>query len=673
MTLSTKINNKNISIGLRILVTILVLICGGYSILRRGDYFTGNGGTLHLGLVALLYIAMLVLVWWKNNLSDKANLICSAVVWCLTPFVCYAMVECANSEWSCLFVEGAGLSLRMHLLNGMIYVFFLLFILCITASLRISAMFTYLFFGILGAAQYYVCIFRGQGFVAGDLAGIGAAATVAEAYDFNPNFWMYIAITLMLFGIILASRFKGQLVKGIKKRIAFLAGAVIVAGAFVGTYFFLPSTRDMRVKLFKPQETYMKNGSMFAFVRSWRYLFIDKPEGYSIEKVQEIADRYSDEVDPEKINAKEKPNLILIMVESLCDVNDIAEGAITTNTDNLPIIHNLKQDAVKGTLYEERRGGGTAIMECEMLTGDTNAFFPIGTIVYQTMLKTETPTLASQLANEGYQGVIASHPHMPTGYNRQNAYPLLGFKELKFKDDFIAAGNDGRYGRYISDEAAYDELIDEYEAAVAKSDDPFFAFQVTMQNHSPYDRAESDDVKITSDDTYDEFVEQYMNYAYTSDKALGDLINYFKQQDDPTLVVAFGDHAPRFDTSYYKKLLGINTELTDEQEMTFQRTPIFMWANYDIEEEDLGDTCDPYMSAKIVQLMGLKQTPYQRFLQDFQKKIPVINSLGYRDKKGNYYQIEDTTSPYYELVNEYNMLVYNHLVDTNHRIEGFFN
>lgn len=657
---------------LRIVVSTLVLICGGYSILRRDDYFAGDGGTLHLGLVALLYIAMLVLVWWKNTLSDKANRICSGVVWCLTPFICYAMVECANSEWSCLFVDGAGLSIRMHFLNGMIYVFLLLFVLCITASFRISAMFGYLFFGILGAAQYYVCVFRGQGFVAGDLAGIGAAAAVGSAYDFNPNFWMYISVSLMMFGMILASRFRGNLVKGLKKRVALLAGAIIVAGAFVGTYFFLPFTKDMKVKLYKPQETYLKNGSMFAFVRSWRYLFIDKPAGYSIDKVQEIADRYNIDAQPEKISAKETPNLILIMVESLSDVNDIAEGAVTTNIDNLPVIHNMKQDAVKGTLYEERRGGGTAIMECEMLTGVTNAFFPIGTIVYQTMLKTETPSIASQLKDAGYQGIIASHPHHPTGYNRQNAYPLLGFQELKFRDDFIAAGNDGRYGRYISDAAAYDELIDEYEAATAKSDDPFFAFQVTMQNHSPYDSAETDDVKITSKDTYDEFVEQYMNYAYTSDKEIGNLINYFKKTDDPTLIVAFGDHAPRFDTAYYKKLLGIETDLTDEQEMTFQRSPLVMWANYDIEEEELGDTCDPYIAAKIIQLLGLKQTGFQRFIQDFQKEIPVINSLGYRDKKGNYYQIEDTASPYYELINEYNMLVYNNMVDTEHRIEGFF-
>lgn len=672
MATNAKLGNKTLIISLRIAITALVLVCGSYAFFRRNDYFAGDGGMMHLGIVALLYVAMLVLVWWKNTLSDKTNLICSAIVCGITPFLCYIMVECANSDWSCLFVDGAGLSIRMHLLNLFIYVFFLALIIGLTASLRISTMITYLFFGILGAAQYYVCIFRGMGFVAGDLSGVGAARNVAGGYDFNPNFWMFIAISLMLFGLILSSRFKGQIVKGAKKRIVLICCSILVAGAFMYTYFFMPFTKNQRVKLYKPQDTYLEKGSMFAFVRSWRYLIMDKPKGYSLEAVRAIADRYSEDIEPSEINAKETPNLILVMVESLSDVVDIGGGKVTTNIDNLPIIHNLKDDTVHGTLLEERCGGGTAIMECEMLTGATNAFFPMGTVVYQTLIKTETPSLASQLKDNGYQGIIASHPHFASGYNRVNAYPLLGFEELRFKKEISQNGHRNRYGRYLSDRAGYNELIDEYEEAKSKSDAPFFAFQVTMQNHAPYDMAETDDVRITSKDTYDKSVEQYMNYAYASDTAFGNFIEYFKNTDDPTLVVIFGDHAPRFDVSYYQKILDIDTEPNSEQSMLLYKTPLVMWANYDIPEENLGDTADPYISAKIIELLGLKQTGFQRFVQDFQKEIPVINSLGYKDKDGKYYRIKDTSSPYYELINEYNMLVYNNLVDTDNRIEGFF-
>lgn len=608
----------------------------------------------------------------KHKLSDKQNLLISGILCAITPVLCYIMVECANSGWSCLFVEGAGLSIDMHVLNLMVYVFFTAFVLLVSASFRIASIVSYAFFLLLGAAQHYVCIFRGMGFVASDFYSVSAAKEVATGYDFTPDKGMWLAITIGIAGIIVASLFKGKIVCGKKQRITFAAGTLVVCGLFYGMFFCLPQTKNMKVKLYKPQETYLKNGSMLTFVRSFRYLVIDKPEGYSAEKAQEIADRYSKPLAPERISASETPNLIVIMNESLCDVEDLCGGALTTNKDVLPVIHGLKENTVKATLHEERRGGGTSIMEFEMLTGCTNAFFPIGTMAYQTVIRTDTPSLPRQLEKAGYGGIIASHPHSPKGYNRETAYSYLGFKEFRSKADFVAAGHDQKYGKYISDRAAYDEIIEEYEEHIAKSDKPFFGFQVTMQNHAPYDSAETDDIKITSKDTYDESVEQYLNYAHESDKRIGELIEYFKNTDDPTLIVIFGDHAPRFDTSYYQKMLGIEGELQDFQELQFQKTPMIMWANYEIKSENLGDSSDNYISAKIIDLLGLEKTGFQRYLQDLQKNIPMINSLGYMcgDKLS---PVDDKRYPrLFETVNEYNILIYNMLIDTDNRIEGFF-
>lgn len=660
-------------LALKIGATALVVFFLGYSIVN-GTYYSGSGAITRIGIVAVLYAAMIALIWVKNRLSEKTNLIASFIVCAVTPFICYALVECANSGWSCLFVEGAGLSLKMHLLNGMIYVFFELFIFGLTSSLRVSSIASYVFFGLLGAAQHYICLFRGMGFVASDFYSISAAKEVAAAYDFNPDYWMFISLSLVLLGVIMSISFSGKLKTSKKSRLIFLLIAVMSATGFYITYFKLPFTRDMKVKLYKPQETYTKKGSMFTFVRSFRYLVIDKPEGYSPERAQEIADKYSSiEQADNNISVDETPNLILIMNESLCDVEDLGNGKIKLNQDGLPVIHGLKEDTIKATLFEERRGGGTSIMEFEALTGCTNAFFPIGTMAYQTVIKTDTPSLASQLAGDGYQGVIASHPHSGKGYNRTAAYPLLGFKEMKFKPDFISAGHNKKYGRYISDAAAYEEIIEEFEASTNKTDEPFFAFQVTMQNHAPYDSAKTDDIKIVSKDTYNESVEQYLNYAYTSDKEIGNLIDYFKTVEDPTLLVVFGDHAPRFDTSYYKQVLGIEDELTDEQEMNFQKTPMIMWANYDIKEENLGNMSDNYISMKIIELLGIEETGYQKYLRELQKKIPVINSLGYWGNDGNYYAIDDKESPFYEDVLEYNILVYNELVDVKNTVKDFFN
>ena len=268
--------------------------------------------------------------------------------------------------------------------------------------------------------------------------------------------------------------------------------------------------------------------------------------------------------------------------------------------------------------------------------------------------------------------MIASHPHTATNYNRDDAYPLLGFRETRFREDFDAAGNNQLYGNYISDKAAFQELIDEFETCHRESDAPFFAFQVTMQNHAPYVAAESREVRITNPAFKSEKVEQYMNYAQASDKAFGELVEYFQKVDDPTLIVLWGDHAPRFPKSYFKKLMNVEGGFSDEQEMYYNKTPFVMWANYKIEGKDLGDMTNNYLSSYIIDMLGLNETGYQRFLKDLHEEIPQINSIGYIDRNGKYYSLEDESSPYYDRIQEYRILEYNCLVDTEHRLDGFF-
>ena len=656
----------------KIVILVLLLILYTYSLVRRGDYYSGNHGVMKLCIITGMYAVSFFAVLWRNKLSDRNNMLISAGMFCITPFICYLIVECANSEWSALFVEGAGLSIKLHFLNGMIFVFGLIFVFLLAGSFRTAAVTVYALSTFMGLLMYYVCIFRGTAFVATDIYSIQAAMTVGTEYDYNPNFGAYFAITLCVTGICICSRFNGKVKAGKKIRAVMIALAVVLCGVFNYTYFHMDYTENMKVKLFKPQETYTKKGCMLTVVRSFCYMFPEKPEGYSVSKTEEIAERYRDAMQQSNKSAEQMPNLILIMNESLSDMCEVSNGKLAANKEVLPVIKSLKENTYKGVLHEERRGGGTAIMEFETLTGCTNAFFPIGTIAYQTIIRDETPSIASQLDDNGYEGLVASHPYKSMNYNRDDAYPLLGFRQTKFITDFDMAGNNQLYGRYISDMAAFNEIIDEYEQNNGLNDSPFFAFQVTMQNHAPYDMAESREIRITSEEFLADDCEQYLNYAHESDKAFGKLIDYFKGADEPTLIVMFGDHAPRFAESYYRKLLGIDTELTDEQEMSFQQTPVIFWANYDIGSGDLGDLSNNYLAGIIMDVMGIKRTGYQMFLEDLRQDVPVINSLGYQGADGKFYDIDDKTSPYYDSILEYKMLEYNNLVDTDNRIEWFF-
>ena len=52
--------------------------------------------------------------------------------------------------------------------------------------------------------------------------------------------------------------------------------------------------------------------------------------------------------------------------------------------------------------------------------------FPSGTIPYQNYVKQGTPSLNSQLKDEGYTSVFI-HPMDSSGWNRKNVYQFLDF------------------------------------------------------------------------------------------------------------------------------------------------------------------------------------------------------------------------------------------------------
>ena len=450
---------------------------------------------------------------------------------------------------------------------------------------------------------------------------------------------------------------------------------IILAFGLYGIYFKWDKFSDAHIKLYHPQDSYQKYGVAYGFLESFSYLSVDKPEGYSVEKAEAIASKYIDKAADAKAAAdvSNMPNIIVIMDETLCDMQNLGPKTFKTNEDVFPNMHSLDEDTVKGDVYVSRIGGGTAIMEFEMLTSNSNAFLPYGTIAYQVLVKAPLPSIASQLSGLGYDGIIATHPHHGSGYNRINAYPLIGFKEAKFIEDLNFGPDDVTIGQYPSDEAAFNEIIAEYEAENKKTDAPFFAFQVTMQNHTPY--LADDNPKITvEDEYYANYPElpEFLNYMHETDRAFGELVDYFKKCDEPTVIAIFGDHPPRFGDDVFKKLLGVDYYETKLQEMQVRKTPLYIWANYDIEEAKIGPVSTNYISDYVVNVAGVPQTGYQMFLADLHKDVPVINAMGYWGKDGKYYDVNDKKSPYWEKVHNYNILEYNNLVDQKHRIEGFF-
>ena len=184
---------------------------------------------------------------------------------------------------------------------------------------------------------------------------------------------------------------------------------------------------------------------------------------------------------------------------------------------------------------------------------------------------------------------------------------------------------------------------------------------------------------VTDDEIQFIQTEQYLNLVKKTDEALEGLIGYLETLDEPTVVVFFGDHEPRVDDDLFTVLqrrasASGDLSSTAVHELMYQ-VPFMIWANYDMPEKTDVHISANYLSAYMLDLLGLSMTGYDKYRLDAFGKVPVLTSLCYYDADGNIHDnkdIDSDTSPEADLVREYGMVQYNLLIDTKNRAAGFY-
>lgn len=364
-----------------------------------------------------------------------------------------------------------------------------------------------------------------------------------------------------------------------------------------------------------------------------------------------------------------QPNIIVIMNEAFSDLSVL--GDFETNADYMPFFRSLKEDTVRGNLFVSVKGGNTANTEFEFLTGDTMAFLPQGSVAYQQYIHEEKPTLTSWLESLGY-ATAALHPFNASGWDRDEVYPYFGFDTILFYPDFT---HRELLRTYVSDRSSFAQLIDVFEAK--EEGQPLFAFEVTMQNHSgyynDYDNFTPEiELGFEPENAREKhYTEQYLSLVKKSDEAFEELIDYFKNVDENTIVVMFGDHQPT--DIIAKPILEYNGKTGDESLETQQEryiVPFVIWANYDIEEQEIERLSPNFLSSLILDVAGLPKSGYQQYLSDLSQTLPVITANIYIDADGNYYNSSD--NPYQEDIEAYQALQYYHLFDKDKSLAEFY-
>ena len=256
----------------------------------------------------------------------------------------------------------------------------------------------------------------------------------------------------------------------------------------------------------------------------------------------------------------EKPTIIVVMSESYADLSVV--GDFSTNIDVAPYFHSLKENAIHGYALSSVFGAKTPNSEWEFMTGNSMAFLPSGSVVYQQYISKTPTSIVSNLKNDGYT-CVAMHPYYETGWSRNAVYPDLGFDETHFIDDFDQTK---LLREYITDRELYEKIIDRYESRAANED--LFIMSISMQNHGGYtEKYDNFDEKVRLLGLNYPDVNQYLSLVHESDSALEYLISYFQNVEDPVEIVFFGDHQPSLSSSFYPNLNGKGLSGLTEDEL----------------------------------------------------------------------------------------------------------
>ena len=236
--------------------------------------------------------------------------------------------------------------------------------------------------------------------------------------------------------------------------------------------------------------------------------------------------------------------------------------------------------------------------------------------------------------------------------------------------------------RYVSDSYNYKKIIEMYENR--DKSQPFFLFNVTMQNHGGYTEQSAnftENVYVTGINGNNDAslttaypkANQYLSLIKASDAAFEELVNYFSQQDEPTVICMFGDHQPNVESELIHRLQGVSSELelSAEQLQRQYITPFYIWANYDIEEKEVDRLGANYLSSYMMQIAGVKMPAYNRYLLKLSETLPVIDTVGVIDADGNHYTLGSKT-PYDGLIADYKKVVYNLIFDKKNRCDEIF-
>ena len=470
-------------------------------------------------------------------------------------------------------------------------------------------------------ANFYKIQLRDDPLLAIDLTTVGEAGDILSRYQLTFHWKIGVTIFAVVFGLLFAHFLMRGRPPGRRVR-AIGAAAVLVCGAACAPLYANDTLYDEQVAgtelidIWSDMQVYVSKGFVYPFLHSIPDAFPHPPEGYDEEQAQALLGAYEDGT----IEEDEQVNIISIMLEAYMDLSVFENDRFQLSQDLYAPLHELQAECVSGPLVTNIFAGGTKDTEQGFLTGYTDP----GT--YRSPVNTYVWYLRSQgYTTEGF------HPGGGWFYNRKNVNEYFGFERYLFVEDFEVEDR--------SDEFFFSELKEMWESRDKSA--PYFNYSLSFQNHGGYDTTSTGEVSYVvqgelSDETYN-MLNNYLTGVADTTQRLADLADYFRDCEEPVVLVFFGDHMPWMGNgnSGYTDM-GLNLDLGDQEGfMNYYSTRYYIWANdaaKAVTGNDFvgeGEAISPcFLMSKVFDLCGWEGPAYMQAMRTVSQRLPVIQSLG---------------------------------------------
>lgn len=508
----------------------------------------------------------------------------------------------------------------------------------------------------LSVGNYFKLTFRDDPLMFGDLLLLREAGNMSARYQPYWDTTMKVTALCVILGLaVLCLLTRGKL--PLKLRLGTGGAGIVLLAALTpsllsadvynktANYTYLDSQ-------WSSTQQYIAHGFVYPFLHSISDSVETPPKGYNKGDAAALLGQYTDADIPED----KKVNVMGIMLEAYNDFTRF--GVPELSTDVYAVWHQLEQEGYSGNLVTNIFGGGTVDTERCFLTGySALANFRGRTNAYPWYFR-----------QQGYT-VEGVHPCYQWFYNRANINEYLGFPTYHFTENHFA---DIAQNGVVMDNDLFPELLRLYQKGTA-GDTPYFNFSVTYQGHGPYaDYAcwwgERGDF-VVDDGTYTDqqqfILDNYFGSIANTNENLKMLTDYFRSDDEPVVLVLFGDHNPwMMDGGALYTAMGIDlNQDTRAGFLNYYATRYIIWAN-DAAKQVLGndfqgtgpDVSPCFLMTELFDLCGWEGPAYMQATREVAQEVPVIHTTGRYLVDGEL--ISDLSGEQAALVRDYQNLQY---------------